>query len=142
MKNGLCSAERFDRRQQETGCIRLEQKAAGARSQQVADERLVVVHRKYQHFRTRQPRTDLPRRLDAVDQRQGVIENGNIGLELKGLCHGLLAVRGLTDHFPLRLGFQDSAEAGPHYLMVVGDQDTGHGGGIPFRFGSLRAVRL
>ena len=82
----LVRGERLDGADQVALGVRFEQVAAGARFQELLNQRLVVVHREDQNFGLGQARPDLPRRLDAVDQRQRIVEHGNVGLASRRLC--------------------------------------------------------
>ena len=49
---------------------------------------------------------NLPRCLDAVQQRHADIENGDIGVQRGGQVHRLAAVIGLAHHLEVRLLFE------------------------------------
>ena len=80
-------------------------------------------------IRTSTPGTrssDLPGGLDAVHQRQGIVEDHDIGPGGQGLVDGLLAVPGLADHLPAFMPLQDGPDAGADHVVIVGDQDARH----------------
>ena len=53
---------------------------------------------------------DLPRGLDAVQQRHRHVEDGDIGLELLGQPHGFAPVARLGDHLPVGPLFEHLAQ--------------------------------
>jgi hypothetical protein len=67
-----------------------------------------------------------PGRIDAVHEREPVVEDGDVRLGLACELDRALAVLGLRDHLPSRLATEDGVEAGTDNVMVVGDQDVGH----------------
>jgi hypothetical protein len=62
------------------------------------DERLVVLGCEDAHFGARKQRPQLPRDLDAIDHREGVVDDGDVGLGLSCLLDGLFPVAGNPHH--------------------------------------------
>ncbi len=118
--------ERLDRRDQKAPGIRLEQIAPRARLEEFADQRLALVHGEDEHFGLGVKGPDLPSGVDPVEDRELVVEDGDMGLRLGRQFDRALAVLGLGDHLPPRLAAQDGVKAGTDNVMVVGDQDAGH----------------
>src|SRR5262245_39420336 len=70
----------------------------------------------------------LPGRLRAVDERQRVVDYGDIWFGLQRLLNRLLPVSGLSHHLPVRLSLNDMAQSRPDHIVVVCDQDSDHRG--------------
>ena len=106
--------------------VRLEQIAPRSGLQQLLHQHLVVVHGEDQDLRLRNARADLACHLQAVHQRERVVDDANIGFRLDRHRDSFLAVARLGDNLPVRLRFQNLPKAEPHDLMVVGNQDSHH----------------
>ena len=65
------------------------------------------MHREDENFGFRQPCTNLARCLDTIDERQRVVDHGDIWLRFDGFEDCLLAVGGFCDYLPVRVSFQD-----------------------------------
>src|SRR5215510_7733218 len=70
----------------------------------------------------------LPSRLRAVDERQRVVDYGDIWFGLQRLLNRLLPVSGLSHHLPVRLSLNDMAQSRSDHIVVVCDQDSDHRG--------------
>jgi len=64
---------------------------------------------KNENFRAWKPLEDLACHLDAVDQRQRVVDHRHIGLRFCRFDDRFLAVSGLGHDLPIRTGFEDFA---------------------------------
>ena len=123
----LVGGKRLNRFEQVTLGIGLQEEAAGSRPEEFVDQRFAVVHREDENFGPWKTPANLARHLDAVDQRQRVVDHRDVGLRFHRFDDGLLAVCGLGHDLPIGLSFEDAAESGADDLMVVGNQDAGHG---------------
>src|SRR5215813_3434891 len=70
----------------------------------------------------------LPGRLHAVDERQRVVDYGDIRFGLQRLLNRLLPVSSLSHHLPVRLSLNDMAQSRSDHIVVVCDQDSDHRG--------------
>ena len=116
-----------DRRDQDAWAIRLEQVAARASLEEFAKQRLALEYGEDQHFRTWVERPDLPNRIDAVHDPKPVAEDGDVRLGRGRELDRLPTVQGLGDHLPSWFAAEDGPKAGTDDVIVVGDQDAGHG---------------
>ena len=106
--------------------VSLEQITARSCFQEILNERLAVVHRENEDFGLGQPGTDLAGRLDAVNQRQRVVEHSNIRLSLDRLADGVFAVCDVGNDLPVGLRFKHPTQSRTNHLMVIGNKDTRH----------------
>lgn len=67
-----------------------------------------------------------PCSTDPVKFRHTDIKNDNFRYQVHGLFEGLAAVRGLTDHVPARMRFEEVPQSVAHPLVVVSNQDRHH----------------
>src|SRR5262245_22720478 len=70
----------------------------------------------------------LPGHLRAVDERQRVVDYGDIWFGLQRLLNRLLPVSRLSHHLPVRLSLNDMAQSRSDHIVVVCDQDSDHRG--------------
>ena len=82
-------------------------------------------------------RADLAAHLDAVAVGQAHVEHGDVGLGRGDPCQGLLGRAGLADDLEVVLGLEQLAQAPPHDLVVVEQEDAV----VMGRFCPLRAAR-
>ena len=123
-EQGLARVHGVDAGHEHLGLHVLEQEPAGACLERVVD---VVVHVEGgQHDdlgRDTGVDGELLGRLDPVDARHPDVHQDDVGREVAGPGHGLLAVGGLADHVEVGLDLEDHPEAAPDQRLVVGDQD-------------------
>ena len=72
--------ERLDSRKQMAVRIRLQKVTTRSSLEQIQDQGLVVVHREDENLGPRQFGPNLPRCLDAVEDRQRIVDDGDIGV--------------------------------------------------------------
>ncbi len=66
--------------------------------------------------------SDLAGGLDAVDERQRVIDDGYVGVGGNGLGDGFFTVCRLSDNTPVALVFKDAPHTRAHHGVVISDQ--------------------
>jgi len=84
------------------------------------------VHGKDQDFGPGGACPDLPCCLDAVEERQRIVEDGDIRFALDGFANRVPTVGDLCNNLPVRVGFEDLSQTRSNHFMVVGNQDAGH----------------
>ena len=85
------------------------------------------MHREDQNLDLWHMPTDLACGFDAVDQGQSIVEDGHVGLGGNGLGDGVFAVGCFSDDAPPRLILNDAPNTRAHHVVVIGNQDAGHG---------------
>src|SRR6516164_4681858 len=121
-RKGLNSADEM------TLCVGLDEVTACTCLKQFLDESFIVMHGEDEHFRVRMYGAYLPGHLHAVDERQRVVDHGDIWFGLQRLLNCLLPVSGLSHHLPVRLSLNDMAQSRSDHIVVVCDQDSDHRG--------------
>ena len=106
--------------------IRLEEIAARTSHEYVLNERIVVVHGKDQDLGAGGVCPDLPCCLDAVEERQRIVEDSDIGFGFGDFANRIPTVSYFCNNLPLRVGFEDLSQTRSNHFMVVGNQDAGH----------------
>src|SRR5262249_9647394 len=99
--------------------------------EQLLDDSFIVMHREDENFRARLCGAYLSGRLHAVDERQRVVDYGDIWFGLQRLLNRLLPVSGLSHHLPVRPSLNDMAQSRSDHIVVVCDQDSDHRGKLP-----------
>ena len=72
-------------------------------------------------------RGDAPGGLDPVQPGHPDVHQHDVGAGRPGEVDGLATVGGLAHHGEVVLGAEDHPEPRPHELLVVGEEDRGHG---------------
>ena len=106
--------------------VRLEKVSARAGFECLRNQSFVVMHGEHEDLRLRVPGLDLAGHLDAVDDRQAVVDDRDVGFGLIGQLDGLLAIPGLADNDPLRTRFQHRPQPGTDHVVIVGYEDPQH----------------
>ena len=81
------------------------------------------MHAENEHARVREAPGDLPRRLDAVQERHGDVEDRHVRLVLLGKAHGFTAVARLGHDLPVGALFEHLAEALANDSVIVGEKN-------------------
>ena len=102
----------------------LEQVAVGAGLDRLVEVVLLVADREHEDLGGGHEVADLTGRLDAVDLGHADVHEHDVGGQLLGLGHGLLAVLGLGDDLDAVLGAEHDVEAAAEQRLVVGDEDA------------------
>ena len=126
VKERLVRRQRLDRRNQQLIGTGFGKISARTGCESGIDLRLAVMHREYQYLDLRVALADLPCRLDAVHQRNAVIEDRHVGPGFPRLCDRVLAIGRLGDDLPAVVRLQNRPQAGSNDLMIIGDEDACH----------------
>ena len=85
-----------------------------------------VMHGEDENFRSRQSLANSFGHFEAAQQRQRVVDDGDIRCRLNCFGDCLNAIGSFGNDFQRRLRFQNCAESGANYSMVVRNQNPGH----------------
>ena len=92
--------------------IGLEEVATRTGHEYVLNERIIVVHGKDQHLGAGGACPDLPCCLDAVEERQRIVEDGDIGL-------GLSVARTIIETYDGKIWAENHAEGGALFRFTL-----------------------
>jgi hypothetical protein len=106
--------------------VRLEQVSQRAGLEHAPDQDLLVVHGEDQDLGVRLAFSNLPSRLDSIQEWQRIVDHRDVRLGFERLFDGLLAIRGLCNNFPAGMRFEDRTQSRPHNLVIVGNKDPRH----------------
>jgi hypothetical protein len=79
-EEGLVLRQCLDRRDDGSFRVRLQQISEGPGLEHAPDQNLLVVHRENEDFSMRLSLSDLPRRLDSIQERERVVDDGHVRL--------------------------------------------------------------
>src|SRR5262245_48224573 len=80
------------------------------------------MHAENQDAHARGTADDLPRGLDAVEQRHPDVENGHIGIELDSLAYRIASVARLRNHAPVTAILENLSQALTQDCVVIAEQ--------------------
>ena len=122
-----CMLERrLNRRDKVAGNLRLQNVPANSGIKGARNDLGRVMLREHQQFGLGKGLANEPGSADSVKLRHTDVENDDLRYQLHGLFEGLASVRGLTDHVPASMLFQQVPQPLAEPGVVVSNQDRHH----------------
>src|ERR1700693_4563874 len=88
------------------------------------DQFLRFVHTEDQNLHGGSDLPDLARRFEPVQLRHGDVQDSEVRFELLRQGNGLAAGSGFPPKFAVRLAFQQGTNTGPHYRVIISNEDA------------------
>jgi hypothetical protein len=82
------------------------------------------VHRENEDFSVRVSFSDLPRRLDSIQERERVVDDGDVRLCLQSLLDSLPPIGGLGNNFPTGMRFEDGPQSAMRIRVMINRRAT------------------